>query len=370
MPRDRSLAVFRAMSAKKVFTACSIVSAGIVVAACSSTSVVRYSEDLDGGATVGGGGAASGKRDGGAGGKIPVTCPLPNGGPGGAVAQSPGGGVAEEGTVGKLCKTDADCDVAGSVGDNVCSNGFFSVGDVYTDPVCVGPCRRGPGETFADILCDGNAAESSPGVCLADQPGEVGPCMPACEFDSTSVITPCAGTNQCGPAHFGTLADGSVVSLGVCLGACRSDADCKGSQGQKCQVETGVCVTSKNHVSYTKDVGEGCNGAAAPDECNCNSVGGSGTGKDRGHCTHACLTGACGDDLCNALATGWRCSAGLPSKLGDGKPGFTGQPDGIAGACALPCTRDQDCASLAAAIGGGVSVKCEDTAGFKICVAK
>ena len=342
--------------------------AGCVIEACSSTSTVAYGEG-DGGTPRDG--ASATQREGGA--PLPVTCELPNGGSPAKTSQPPGpiGNDAgdrvpsEEGTVGILCKSDQDCDVAGSVGDNVCSIGFFTVGDMFTDAVCVSMCRRGAGGGFADILCDGNSAATSPGVCLADNPGDTGPCLPACEFGSSQIDTKCAGTNQCGSSYFGTAADGTAFALGICLGACRSDADCKGSSG--CQVETGLCVT--NPIAYTKKTGQGCNGAAAPDECNCNTVGGSGANRDRGYCTHHCLTGSCGDDLCDALVKGWRCSAGLPTKFADGKPGFTGQPANILGTCALPCASDADCAPLSTTIGGGVTLKCEATAGFKICVA-
>lgn len=341
------------MEVKKVFALASVtVLSGLVSAVtavgCSSTTEVTV-DDTDGGKDAT---PDRAKTD------APVEEKLP-----------------EEKTVGKLCKTDQECEVAGSVGDNVCSIGFFTIGDLYGDPVCVSPCTRGPGQTFADILCDGDDAQTSPGVCLADNPGDMGPCLPACEFGSTKIDTPCQGANKCGAAYFGTIQSGEAFSLGICLGACTADTDCKGSTGQKCQVETGLCVATKNFVTYSLAVGAGgCKGADTPDKCNCNTVGGTGANKDAGYCTHHCITGAAGDTKCGGLKAGWKCSAGLPKEFTNPtKPAFTGQPDGILGTCALPCTQDTDCAPIAAAIntGGttGVTAKCEDTAGFKICVA-
>lgn len=301
---------------------------------------------------------------------------------GGKPKTPPDGGTSEpdpeEETVGKLCKTDADCEIAGggpSVGDNRCSIGFFTIGDLYGDPVCVSTCTRGPGMTFADILCDGNAPETARGVCNAPNPGEMGVCLPLCEFDATKVVTNCEGSNKCTAAYFGSLQSGEVFSLGICLGACKVDADCKGTPGDsKCQAEIGLCVSNKEYIAYTAKLGDGCVGDANPETCSCNTIGGTGPNAKIGYCGHTCITGADGDAACGALKTGWKCSAGLPTKFNDGKPAFATQPDGIIGGCALPCTVDNDCDEIAAALTQAgakdpVTVKCEDAAGFKVCVA-
>jgi hypothetical protein len=341
------------MEVKKVFALASVtVLAGFVTAAtsagCSSTTEVVDPGDAATDAPKKEGGTKDGDVD-------PVT--------------------PEEKTVGKLCKSDADCEVAGSVGDNVCSIGFFVIGDLYGDPVCVSQCKRGPGQTFGDILCDGDD-QGAPGVCSANNPGEMGVCFPLCEFSSTKIETECQGSNKCTAAYFGTANDGAVFSLGICLGNCKADADCKGTPGSKCQTEIGLCATTKTYVTYTKTIGQGCDSSPTVDQCNCNTVGGTGPNAKFGYCTLSCLTGAAGDAQCNTAKTGWKCSAGLPTTFTDGKPAFTAQPDGVLGGCVLPCTADADCAPIKTAIEGvpgavalSPAVKCEDTAGFKICVA-
>jgi hypothetical protein len=244
--------------------------------------------------------------------------------------------------------------------------GFFTVGDTFGDPVCVSPCRRGTGTSIADVLCDGDE-NGAAGVCNARMPGTEGVCLPICDFDSTKLSAKCQGKNQCASQYFATTQAGEVISLGVCVGACTADSDCKGSPGAKCQIEEGLCVNPDKYVAFVKAPGNACTGAAS--ECNCHTVGGAGASKDRGYCTSTCITGAAGDSDCGAANTGWRCTAGLPTKFTDGKSAFTGQPDGIVGSCAKPCAVDADCTALAGTIGGGVAVKCEDTAGFKICAA-
>jgi hypothetical protein len=277
----------------------------------------------------------------------------------------------EEKTVGKLCKSDADCEVPNSAGDNVCSLGFFVIGDLYGDAVCVSQCKRGPGQSFADILCDGDD-QGAPGICSASNPGEMGVCFPSCEFNSSTIATNCQGANKCTPSYFGTSQQGEVFSLGICLGNCTQDLDCKGTPGSKCQKELGLCTTSSKYVTYTKVTGQACNGTS-PTDCNCNTVGGTGVNANRGYCSHTCLTGSAGDAVCNSKVAGWRCSAGLPSVFTDGKPAFNAQPAGILGSCAKPCVSDGDCTALAATVntGGGTAVGvCEATAGGKICVIK
>jgi hypothetical protein len=275
----------------------------------------------------------------------------------------------EEKTVGKLCTRDADCEVADSVGDNVCSIGFFTIGDLFGDAVCVSPCQRGPGQTIADILCDGDET-SAAGICNAPAPNASGVCLPFCQFGATAVSAKCQGQNQCAPQFFATTQAGEVISIGACLGACSVDADCKGSPGAKCQSEIGLCVKPEKYLAFAKVAGDACDGSGATDVCNCNTVGGTGANKDRGYCTLSCVTGAAGDAECGTAVNGWKCSAELPTKFADGTAAFTGQPDGVLGRCARPCTADADCTALGTTIGGGVTVKCEETAGFKICVAQ
>jgi hypothetical protein len=351
------------------------VCAAAAITACSGTTEIRYIQLDDAGLPTFPGKPGKGSGTGSGSDSNGSTNPTPPAPTGTNPAKPPPppdpNGFGEEKTVGQLCNTDADCEVAGSVGDNVCSVGFFSIGDLFTDPVCVSQCVRGPGQTFTDILCDGDA-NGAPGVCTASNPGEAGVCFPSCEFSSTTIDTPCAGGNKCTAAYFGTAQSGEVFSLGMCLGACSSDADCAGATpGSKCQKEIGLCANANQYVTYTKQVGQACNEMLAPNECSCNTVGGGGPNAARGFCSHACVTGAAGDALCGSKVAGWKCSAGLPTQFGGGGAAFTAQPAGILGGCAKPCASDGDCAALAATVnvGGGTAVgKCESVAGGNICV--
>jgi len=252
-------------------------------------------------------------------------------------------------TTGKECSTTTDCEVEGTENGNICSKGAFGSkggNDVFGTPVCIGACTPNENPTqVADLLCDGET-----GVCLGDSGN--GLCYPACQYDSTSVAAGCAGNNKCAAAYFLNKTDGTGAAiLGICYGACTADADCKGSAGQKCQVELGVCVKEAEYKTFAKAVGDGCNGAASEQECNCATVRGEGKDKDKGYCTSTCITGAAGDAACGALKTGWKCSAGLPKEDDDGNPMFSAQPDDVLGVCAKSCEDDADCEDLATAAG-------------------
>lgn len=270
-------------------------------------------------------------------------------------------GPAEEATVGKACDTSADCKVADSKNDNVCSKGGFAVGDLFGSPVCIQPtCKQGTGKTVGDLLCDGNA-----GLCLPTSGGTTGVCLPYCDFDSTAVTSKCEGGNKCAIAYSASDKDGKAVAIGYCEASCQADTDCKGTAGQKCQIETGLCVNADKLVTYAKAVGAGCDGSKDPEECNCNAVGGTGANKDKGVCTRACITGAAGDAACNTALAGWKCTANLPAKDDTGKAQFSAQPDDIRGRCALPCVDDTTCAPLSTS--SGAPMKCKEFAGGKFC---
>lgn len=286
-------------------------------------------------------------------------------------------GKVEEKTVGKECASTADCKVAGSVNDNVCSKGLFGksaadADDLYGSPVCLQTkCDIGTAGTTADVICD-----DGPGVCIPASATQ-NICLPACTFDSTKIDGACAGGNKCNPAY--TLTDPmtmKVSALGYCFGACGADADCKGTAGMKCQVEDGLCV--KTPVVFAKAVGAGCTRpamAADPAQCNCNFVGNHADGgvspdADKGFCTHACVTGAAGDAVCGTAKATWKCTAKLPKLDSAGKPAFTAQVDNISGSCAQPCTMDSECSTLNTAVGGtGTLVKCKAYAGGSFCDA-
>ncbi|MEA2751960.1 MAG: hypothetical protein QOI41_6103, partial [Myxococcales bacterium] len=180
----------------------------------------------------------------------------------------------------------------------------------------------------------------------------------------------CAGGNKCNIAYLGTDAMMKTAALGFCFGACQADTDCKGTTGNKCQKEDGLCVATP--AVYAKAVGAGCNGAATTAECNCNRTGNHADGgvspdAEKGICTHACVTGAGGNAVCNTALAGWKCTAKLPAVDSAGKPAFTGQPDDVAGSCAFPCTDDTTCATLAASSGLGALLKCRTFADGKYC---
>lgn len=272
-------------------------------------------------------------------------------------------GPVEEKTVGKACDTTTDCNVAGSKNDNVCSKGAFSIGDLFGSPVCIQQaCTQGAGKTVGDLLCDGNA-----GLCLVSGGSESGVCLPYCDFDSAAVTSTCEGGNKCAIAYSVTDTGGKAVAIGYCEATCLADADCKGTAGQKCQSETGLCVNADKFVAtYAKSYGEGCDvSKTTPPDCNCNPVGGAGANKDLGVCTRSCITGAAGDAACEAAVAGWKCTAKLPTKDAAGKPLFGAQPDDVRGQCALPCVDDTTCAPLQTST--GATMKCKEYGSGKFC---
>jgi len=273
-------------------------------------------------------------------------------------------------TTGKECSTTTDCEVEGTENGNMCSKGLFGAkggNDVFGTPVCIGACTPNENATqLADLLCDGET-----GVCLGSN-GQ-GTCFPACQYDSTTIAVGCAGNNKCAGAYFLNKQEGGGAMLGICYGACTADADCKGSAGQKCQTELGICVKEAEHVTFEKAIAEGCDGAADPQQCNCATVPGEGKDSDKGYCTSTCITGAAGDAACGALKAGWKCTASLPKKDTDGKDFFTAQPDDVLGTCAQPCEADDDCADLGTAAGvtgaakGDGKIECAEFGNGKFC---
>jgi hypothetical protein len=284
-----------------------------------------------------------------------------------------GGGIPEEKTVGKECTSTADCKVAGSKNDNSCSKGFFTAGDLFGSPVCVqSKCTQGNSNppTVGDLLCDDQT-----GLCLPS--GSSGICLPFCSYDSTKVIDACAGGNKCNIAYLGTDAMKKSTAIGFCFGACTADTDCKGTAGQKCQVEDGLCVNADKHVTYTA-VGTACTrdpSGAAPATCNCNTVGnladgGAPANADKGYCTHSCITGAAGDAVCNTAKATWKCTAKLPLVDSMNPVLFTAQPSDVSGTCAQTCTMDSDCGALVTSSGlPAANVKCKTYADGKYCDA-
>ncbi|AKV04779.1 hypothetical protein AKJ09_11442 [Labilithrix luteola] len=267
----------------------------------------------------------------------------------------------EERTVGNECKTTADCQVADSLNDNICSTEAYGGNDIFSTPVCVQPSCTVKGTDVTDLLCDGEA-----GYCYTRGGGGV--CLPYCQFDSTSITTACQGNNKCVFDNGYVDKTRGAIGIGFCYGMCTTDADCKGT-GQACQVSSGECVAASNVVAPTKKPGDPCTAPATatdPRECACNAIGGSGPDKAKGICRAPCATGAEGDATCGVTTTNghaWKCTALLPAENGGTKL-FTGEPAGLRGSCAQPCDTDTDCTFAV----GSVSEKCLAAAGGKFCL--
>ena len=250
-------------------------------------------------------------------------------------------GGTTEGTTGATCTSSATCDPKGTL-VNSCSSSFFSLGPINPTPVCVGlnppECAADDGTTI--LSCDGTR-----GVCLKSGTNEL--CLPACNFDNTGTApTGCAGKDACNVYGWGKPA-GTLVGIGYCFGGCKADADCPSPS--KCQVEDGLCVTTK--ITYTKASGTACTKAAdAGTTPTCNCLYATATGK--GYCANFCTVGA------STCATGYKCSPSLPTTDATGAL-WSRDPAGIAGYCLKTCTLDADCLAI--------NGKCKDTATGKVC---
>jgi hypothetical protein len=251
-------------------------------------------------------------------------------------------GTTGEGTTGATCTSTATCDVSGK-GINSCSNALFSLGPIYPSPVCVGvnppECAADDGTTI--VMCDGTR-----GVCLASGTDEI--CLPACTFDDSGAApTGCAGKDACNVYGWGRTSTGALTGVGYCFGGCKADLDCP--TGSKCQVEDGLCVTTK--VTYTKTPGTACTKAAdagTVPTCNCLYS----TTTTKGYCANFCTVGS------TTCATGYKCSPSLPTSDSTGAL-WSKDPTGMAGYCLKSCTTDTDCTAI--------NAKCKDTATGKVC---
>lgn len=251
--------------------------------------------------------------------------------------------TVEEETVGKPCSADSDCEVADSVGDNVCSKGYLAtqagdIVDLFPTPVCIQSC--GPinqAKVDDSYFCDGNA-----GVCFNFG---IPLCTGGCQFTSDAITVDCQGANnKCQAYLFGDDGSGGPAIIGACTGACTKDSDCAGTPGQKCQKEQGICQAANLVVEYTTPQGSPCteNADAAANTCLCATLGGTGANKDKGYCYSQCVTGTTG-----ACGTGWQCSSHIPTQLdlqdGGVQPWMTKVPTGVVGSCSLPCDTTADC---------------------------
>ncbi len=240
-----------------------------------------------------------------------------------------------DGTVGKVCTGDADCDKTG-LKVNHCSNAFFTSGSLLPQPVCVGldndDCAANDGTTI--VSCDNDL-----GVCLTSGTHQL--CFPACSFaDDGAAPAGCKGKDTCNVYGWGADAAGKLQGVGYCFGGCTTNDDCKA--GDKCQVEDGLCV--KTPTVYTKKPGDPCGKPAKttdPSVCNCLYTTAA---PSTGYCANSCKVGGA------ACGTGFTCSPSLPLK--DPKDAtktlFSKNPTDMSGYCLKDCATDADCAGLSA----------------------
>jgi len=232
----------------------------------------------------------------------------------------PDSGPPPDGTVGKTCATEYDCDITGA-GITFCSNALFVLGTINPTPICIGiECDPGPGTGVTK--CD-----AGHGVCVDTSASGSGICFPFCSFDGGGAPpVGCVGKNACTPYRWSIDPSGIVTGTGLCIGGCRSDSDC--TAGDKCQIEQGYCV--KKLDAYVLKPGEVCTKADAtskPAKCNCAYSSSTGTG----YCTLTCRVGI---DTC---PTGLTCDPQLP------KSDFAAAPKSISGSCLPNCASDTDC---------------------------
>jgi hypothetical protein len=254
-----------------------------------------------------------------------------------------------DGTTGRACATDAECQSPTGPGTNVCTTSgtvnYFADGPLYPTPVCLMPGSCNAGTDGNLHYCDGPDDPSSPGVCIATDTTGTGICLPQCTFGTTgTAATGCVGKDTCYAAGFSTDTSGGAMGVGYCFGGCAENSDCP--SGSLCQTNEGICVTTLTAIT------------AAETSCNSTTVTGNAcdcladTTTDLGFCTSACTVGGA---TCGA---GWTCDADLPTTLVDSSgatvTAWTTQNAGLAGTCVPTC------------VVGGVAVcptnsTCQDT---------
>jgi hypothetical protein len=302
-----------------------------------------------------------------------------DGGSGSSSGSSSGGdggsgeaGVGFDGTSGKSCKSDTDCN--GGAGVNKCSldYGYEVTGlkvELWPSPICIvapvsgagncDPCGTSAGGTCADNAiwgCDSDPTTldvlTSPGICLptTNPPtANQGICLPACQLPQDgSKATGVTAPNTC---VFYTVVEpqtGPLVSIGFVQGSCQADSDCTAlGTGWICQLDIGFCTQATAQKTRTKTAGTPCTAGTAmttdstTGACNCFSGNNPNTGSASasiyaGYCTSSCVVGG------TACPSGYVCDALYPSgplQFGDASsPALSMQNTGVAGTCLLACT--------------------------------
>ncbi len=271
--------------------------------------------------------------------------------------------VEGDGTTGKACAQDSDCQPDGGPGVNMCSSDFgFTITTVdvalWATPVCIipppqtagqGNCDPVPGNVDDGLphFCDGadDLNNPGPGLCVPfdvqnPQPNQ-GVCYPLCTFAlDGSKPTGCIGTDTCFPVTFLRSSTTSMVTgFGFCAGGCQQDADCTGlGAGFVCQTDIGYCTMKK--LTRAKAIGAACTAATTPGSaddaaCNCDADPMSGEGV----CSTSCVVGGL------PCPNNWVCDAGYPNPLVfSSSTGamvsvpVTAQNAGVPGVCRAPCT--------------------------------
>jgi len=266
------------------------------------------------------------------------------------------GSMLYDGTVGKQCSSDADCQVNGMACSNVCSTSYYSAAGGFRNPtaVCLGlTCDPAPASdpTGQYIhFCDGPDTLASPGICLATTSppkSGMGVCFPQCQYTNDGKAPKgCVGKDACSPYAFGTLSTGSPIAIGICYGGCTQDSDCP--VGNHCQKDIGLCEPQVK--SRTLQPGDPCTASDA--DPNANNPNGKGncscfydTATGDGYCSSYCITGVTsGPGACPTTDSGitFVCDNLTPSSLqtsnGTTPWGTTMQNPGIAGNCLIQCT--------------------------------
>lgn len=240
-----------------------------------------------------------------------------------------------DGTTGKACTGDADCQPAGGAGVNICtSTNPFQGNSLYPSPVCLDPKPCDPGTDGFLHFCDGPDASTSPGVCLQGATAGEGVCLPQCNFKPDgSAVTGCVGKDACFVDGFAQNPSNAnaAIGIGYCFAGCDSDADC--GTGQHCQTDDGTCVAT---LATDAAVGTACTVANGTSTPTCNCISSTQTGK--GYCAQFCHTGG------TECGAGEICDAELPLELTTSAdasiPGWTAANPGLGGFCSPTCTVD------------------------------
>ena len=267
------------------------------------------------------------------------------------------GSMLYDGTVGKQCSSDADCQVNGMACTNVCSTSYYmaSSGVRYPTAVCINlSCDPAPaGDPTGQYIhfCDGpDSTLSTPGICIptTNPPKSgMGLCLPQCEYSNDGkAATGCVGKDVCSPYVFGTLNTGAPIAIGICYGGCTKDSDCP--VGNHCQTDTGLCEPQVK--SRTLQPGDPCTASDAdPSSSNPNGKGNCScfydTATNEGYCSTYCISGVTsGPGSCPTTDSGvtFVCDNLTPSSIqtssGTTPWGTTMQNPGVAGNCLIPCT--------------------------------